>query len=305
MMFKKNKSVPHYRFNVDPKKYIECQNFVVKLKKLLPIEYKYNVFDHYIAIDSDEKELYEIYTRVIGFEGEYTHTRAVEDFVVPPKKISIDEFFEIADREYNGISVLFEGINKDNLEQFQLIFDFWCKIPEKRKQTINVNSVDRTQIGYEFKQSYENRDFINSMPRIYPLTALSDYLLKKGFTFVKAEIGGGVDEISHTGSIAYEAKYTDFEKFRNGFENDLETFKENARIEYGGWACSPDYNYINATLKRGKLSVSALLLLKQMSIVLEWKNLDNCDYELIDGTNEEMKKILVDKVDMFRHVHLR
>ena len=248
MMFEKKETVSQYRFNVDPEEYGACESFVVKLKKLLPIEYKYNVSDHYIGIDPDEKELYEIHTRVIGFEGKNTRTKAVHDFAVPPKKITVDEFFEIADREYSGISVLFEGITKDNSEQFQSVFDIWRELPEKQKQAININSVDRTQIGYEFKQSYENRAFINSMPQIYPLTAVSDHLLTKGFAFVKAEIGGGVDEIGHTGTIAYDAEYTDLEEFRNNFEHDLEAFREKAKIEYGGWASSPDYDYIRITL---------------------------------------------------------
>ncbi len=289
-----------YIFNLNPEKYKDCKAFTSSLKEFLRLDSKYNVFYRYIAIDKANNQLYEIHTKVVGFEGEYVHTKAVEDFVEPPCKLNFDEFLKLADSIYPGISVLYEGINENNYELYQEVLECWNRIP-KEKKPLKKGDIDRSRIRYVFSQTYEERDkWLDNHPYRYPLVAISEFLFLEGFDFVRAVIGGGVDEISHTGDKSYSADYESFEEFRDNFDKDLAQATEEAQKAYGGWVSSLNYGFILAELEKESITFNVIISERQVRI--SWSNLDKEQFVLVDMVNEKMREILVGDVSLTREL---
>lgn len=71
------------------------------------------------------------------------------------------------------------------------------------------------QISYEinglFDQSLHSR-----------VVEVADRLIAGGFEFHGASVGGAVNEISHSGVMAYSASYTDYDDFKNNMEIDFQ-----------------------------------------------------------------------------------
>lgn len=117
------------------------------------------------------------------------------------------------------------------------------------------------QISYEisgqFNQSLHSR-----------LIEVADCLVAGGFEFHSASVGGGMNEISHTGVMAYNASYTDYDDFKNNMESDLQKREQEECKNSGGWINSLDYSYICAFLARRTLKV--YILSECGHIVLRW-----------------------------------
>lgn len=290
-----------YIFNVNPQKYAHCGDFIADLTVLITLESTYKEFDHYIAVNK-ENEFFEVYTKVVGFEGEYTHTKAVKDFVCPPRKITSLEFLELADRAYPGIRHLYEGINENTWELYLKVFDCWRLIPAEKKP-LKDSDIDRTRISYEFTQPYEACKWIRENSHIYPIIGISNLLFTKGFCFVDAYVGGGCNEISHTGEVAYSTQYTNFEDFRDNFDRDLEKAEAEAREKYSGWGVSLNYGYIAAHLKKEDITVSALV--EQRTVAITWKGLTEECIGLTNEVNYHMVQLLGDAVRITREQFLK
>lgn len=292
----------NYIFNADPQKYAHCRDFVADLTELLKLDSEYNVYYRYIAVNK-ENEFYEIHTKVIGFEGGYTHTKAVEDFANPPRKITISEFLELADNAYPSIRHLYEGINESNWELYSRVLDCWRNIPEDKKP-IQESDIDKTRVRYEFTQSREAYyKWLREKSHIYPVVAISEFLFTKGFRFIDANVGGGINEISHTGDVAYSVEYTDFEDFRDNFDADLKKAEVEAQEEYSGWGVSLNYGYIAAHLEKEGIWVSALVA--ERIVTITWKGLTEQYINLTNETNRQMVHLLGDEVKITREQFLK
>ena len=297
--------VPHrYKFNVNPQKYEYCQSYLARLTTFFDIESKYNSSYHYIAINEDDGKLYEIHTRIVGFEGAYKHTKAVLDFVFPPREINIEEFLELVDSLYPKLSFLYDGINENNLYLYQeLMKDLYTQknIVEQKPTDIE----NRKYITIFNQSDYENRRFLSEKSEIYPLLNISQSLLDKGFVFEKASVGGGITEISHTGSLAYSASYSQFEKFRDGFHEDIKTAQAKAENEYKGWA-TIDYRYIFVDLHKGDLKIRIETNDNVNETVrFEWYKANNSHKLLIKDTNQKMISILGEGVQIKEYYYMR
>lgn len=144
--------------------------------------------------------------------------------------------------------------------------DYYCE--DCYSFTHNKGSVEKKvstdelhQISYEicgvFNQSLHSR-----------IVEVADRLVAGGFRFHGASIGGGVNEISHSGVMAYAASYTDYDDFKNNMERDLRNREQEESKNSGGWISSLDYSYICAFLSRKSLKV--YILSECGHIVLRW-----------------------------------
>ena len=72
--------------------------------------------------------------------------------------------------------------------------------------------------------------------------------IKDGFQPERVEIGGGVNEISHVGNAAFNARYKSFSEFEQKFRADFNLQIE--RMEHsGGWFSYIDYSYVRIELQ--------------------------------------------------------
>ena len=130
-----------------------------------------------------------------------------------------------------------------------------CNVEKK------ISTDELHQISYEicgvFNQSLHSR-----------IVEVADRLVAGGFRFHSASIGGGVNEISHSGVMAYAASYTDYDDFKNNMERDLRNREQEESKNSGGWISSLDYSYICAFLSRKSLKV--YILSECGHIVLRW-----------------------------------
>ena len=272
----------NYTFNVNPKKYAYCRDFVANLKKFLYLDYGYYEFNHYIATNEACDKLYEIHTKHIGFEGGSINTKEVIDFVTPPRELTIEEFLQIADSKYKNASILYKGINYNNLHLYRELVSPYLY---KHVATIGLGS---RKFAIIFKQKGVSEWNLRKDSEIYPLVSISEFLIEKGFSFDKAVVGGGITEISHAGTVSYSACYSDFANFRDNFYNDIRQADIDADREYGGWA-SIDYRYIFVDLVNDSTCVR---IESENGIRIEWSHSDNMPESLIKETTAKMIDIL-------------
>ncbi len=289
------KSIENYIFNINPQNYKHCQEYLVNLEKFLYLDSEYNDFEHYVAINKTDGKLYEIHTHVVGFEGEYVNSsKAVEDFVNPPRVLTIEEFLILADSKYQSISVLYDGISEVNLLSYSNVLDNWRQIPDNKKP-FNKWDIDKTMLVYEFEQSWEEKmKWYAKNDSRYPLMAISEYLLSNGFRFIRADVGGGVDEVSHTGAVAYDAEYTSFESFRDNFDSDYDQADAEATEKYGQWFSHLNYEYIAVEYAIEETHIKIILFTGiSWRLRIIWSNLKDEHTALVEKVNSRMKEILV------------
>ena len=283
-------STNRYIFNINPEKYKLCRTYLSNLTLFFTIASKYNKSYHYIAINEQDGKLYEIHTRVIGFEGAYTHTKAVEDFVFPPRELSIKDFLSLADSIYPGVSALYDGINESNLHLYKELLKS-LHVQHNVAKQLPMGTESRKRICV-FKQSTDNYLLWKKESEIYPLVAISEFLSDNGFTFEEAFVGGGITEISHTGSVAYNAFYSQFEQFRDNFANDIKLANEKAEREYQGWA-TIDYRLIAVVLNKDSTEIRIEINDKVNETTrIEWCNIDKSHEPIIEETKRKMISIL-------------
>lgn len=282
-----NQTKNNYNFNINPQKYSYCREFTANLTCFLHLEYGYFKFNHYIATNKNCDKLYEIHTKHIGFEGASINTKEVIDFVTQPQELTIEEFLQVVESKYPNASVFYEGINENNLYLYKEL------IYPSLYNTIETFELNRRKFVCEFKETVVNAWHLNKDSQIYPLVSISQFLIDKGFSFVTAVVGGGVDEISHVGTVSYSARYSQFEKFRDEFYDDIRQADIEASEKYGGWA-SIDYRYISVDLVKDTICVRINI---ENEICIEWRNSENIPESLIKETKEKMIDILGEGVE--------
>ena len=87
------------------------------------------------------------------------------------------------------------------------------------------------------------------------LSAVTDRLIDGGFVFHTACVGGGINEITHGGIMAYNASYKDYVAFKNNMEKDFRKAEQEERSGTNGVVGSLDYSYIRTFLSRNSLKV--------------------------------------------------
>ena len=277
----------NYTFNVNPKKYAYCRDFVSNLKNFLYLDYGYYKFHHYIATNEDCNKLYEIHTKHIGFEGASINTKEIIDFVTPPRELTIEEFLQIVDNKYANASILYKGIHNNNLHLYREL------VSPHLYRYVDTIDLDSRKFACIFKQRAVSAWALRKDSEIYPLVSISEFLMEKGFAFDKAVVGGGITEISHAGTVSYSARYSEFESFRDNFYSDIRQADVEADAEYGGWA-SIDYRYIFVDLVK---DAACVRINKENGIRIEWSRSDDIPEALIKETKEKIVDILGDEVE--------
>ena len=236
-----------------------------------------------IYIDKNDNQIYDIWDTKVDVS-----TKTVTIFKEPPRKITFEEFVELADAKYPDIGAECEGINEDNWESYLGALQHWSKSLEKKK-TPNCKDTVSLYIRYVFKSknnTYSKKFAIDS------LVSASQFLLDKGFVFKVAGTGGGVNEITHTGYKSYNVKYMDLENFRNNFYDDFREAEKNAMVEYVGWVTTLNYDYIYVLLEKDGCPVH--IMADACSYRVVWEN--NCQKigSIRKELNNEMLNILGD-----------
>ncbi len=86
---------------------------------------------------------------------------------------------------------------------------------------------------------------------------LGKHILDNGGLICAIYIGGGSDEVAHTGTVAYSKGYSSLESFVKNCMKDMDDAESDAEMEYGVWFTSLDYKYIiiEAKLKETDIKV--------------------------------------------------
>ncbi len=78
---------------------------------------------------------------------------------------------------------------------------------------------------------------------------LGKHILDHGGLIRNICIGGGSDEVAHTGTVAYSNGYSSLESFVENCMKDIDDAASDAGTKYGGWFSSLDYNFIEIYAK--------------------------------------------------------
>ncbi len=91
---------------------------------------------------------------------------------------------------------------------------------------------------------------------------LGKHILDNGGLIRSICIGGGSDEVAHTGTVAYSNGYSSLESFVENCMKDIDRAESDAGMEYAGWFSFLDYKYINIYAK-----------IKETDIKIEYSNM--------------------------------
>jgi hypothetical protein len=78
---------------------------------------------------------------------------------------------------------------------------------------------------------------------------LAKHILDEGGSIQSIDIGGGCDEVSHTGAVAYLNSYGTLDAFVQNSMKDMKTAEREARMKYAGWFSGLDYSFIKVNSK--------------------------------------------------------
>jgi len=155
-----------------------------------------------------------------------------------------------------------------------------------KKETV-ISNEGLCQISYDIggvgviKQSLLSR-----------VVEIADRLVSGGFDFYEASVGGGVNEISHSGVMAYGATYTDYDEFKNNMESDFQKKEQEEQKSSGGWISSLDYSYICAFLARKTLKV--YILSECGRVVVRWIDTTENAFPIARNFLEKIKEEVYD-----------
>lgn len=122
------------------------------------------------------------------------------------------------------------------------------------------------------------------------MIAISEYLLYNGFRFIRATVGGGVNEFSHTGDLAYDAEYSGFESFCDDFDSDFAQAETEARRKYGSLFSGFNYGHIAVEFAIKETYIKVILFTEtDLRLQMLWSE----NTILTEKVNAQMKKILV------------
>ena len=88
---------------------------------------------------------------------------------------------------------------------------------------------------------------------------MAQQMEKQGFTMVHTSIGGGSDEVSHTGAVAYGGYYRSSEGFIEHCYEHYRKAASEAAAEYGSWFTGLNYHYINMAWDKEGVHIEAKL----------------------------------------------
>lgn len=74
--------------------------------------------------------------------------------------------------------------------------------------------------------------------------AVAAFMSEHSFVMRYTHIGGGSDEVGHTGAVAYGAGYTSAQRFIDNAESDYLRADDEAGTEYGSWFTGLNYSFI-------------------------------------------------------------
>lgn len=156
--------------------------------------------------------------------------------------------------------------------------------------TEGINS-SKTDFSVRIENMRMDTKKLNKYGEICPLIIITAFLMKKGFSFQEAHVGGGVDEIYHTGAKAYEAEYIDFASFRDNYFTDKHEAEEKAENDYGQWFTGLDYHFIEVELKKQSLTIR-MKVFRPRELNIQWSNGDDSDLDYITEMNHNIKYLL-------------
>lgn len=165
----------------------------------------------------------------------------------------------------------------------------------ERKTTVTAKKVtysSKTDFSVKSKDIKNNADDSIQNNETYPLNIISELLINKGFSFQKATVGGGYDEVTHTGDAAYNTQYSDFNDFRDNFESDFEKALKLEREDSNGWVTSLNYGYIRVSLQKQSLSVIVTKYILYRELYVKWTYSDDSDIAYITEINNNIKCLL-------------
>ena len=97
-------------------------------------------------------------------------------------------------------------------------------------------------------------------------------------------IGGGSDEVSHTGAVAYDGYYDSLQSFIQTAPANYRKAKEDATKEYGSWFSSLNWFFVRSKFVREgsavKVDVDNIC-----RVTLAW------EFDSADGIDEEVETV--------------
>ncbi len=103
---------------------------------------------------------------------------------------------------------------------------------------------------------------------------LGKHILDNGGLIRNIYIGGGSDEVAHTGAVAYSNGYSSLESFVENCMKDIDSAESGAGREYGIWFSSLDYKFINiyAKIKETDIKVEVSCFVSSITVSIPLEN---------------------------------
>lgn len=168
--------------------------------------------------------------------------------------------------------------------------------PVYRPVTTREARVSKGEFQYKFKKGTDlfahGKEGL-AYPELlgnFQITAnLGKHILDTGGVIRGISVGGGIDEVSHTGAVAYSAGYQTLEAFVQNCMKDMDDAEAEAGREYGGWFSSLDFKYIliDAQIKQTAIKVEVSCFVPAITVSIRL------------GTGSEGFAYLIDLVRAF------
>ncbi len=79
---------------------------------------------------------------------------------------------------------------------------------------------------------------------------IAEFLEDNGYRMTSTSIDGGISEVSHTGTVAYGAHFSDAASMKTGLYADYNAAWDHATEQYGDWCSDLDYSCIHQIFEK-------------------------------------------------------
>lgn len=117
------------------------------------------------------------------------------------------------------------------------------------KQKYSVLEINNNTLMFNKKTGFWVEGEYTIKQQLYAVFVAVNHLKEKGYrNDLGASVGGGVDEVTHTGYISFSKKYSSFSKCSKELVRDFSEAEEYNYNSTGGWASTTNYNSLEVTL---------------------------------------------------------
>lgn len=152
----------------------------------------------------------------------------------------------------------------------------------------------RGKAGAEsISSQYEDDGFL--IQTALKMKPVNDFLESEEYALYEIDIGGGTDELTHTGDVAYTYRYGAREGFSSFYQNGASDYRktlEEKSEEYGSWMSCLNYSRISFDYRGKTEDISLIFSCDGVSFHC------SCERIVWDEVNYKLKHLVLSEFDM-------